>query len=104
MINSKKLKNLKDKIIMILENDLESRNSDERLYLEVCKLNGVDVSNISFEEAMLNKNLYNIPSFTSVERVRRKAQELRPDLIGINKSKRDQLQNEYIDFAMNTKN
>ena len=101
MTNSKILKNLKDKIIMILEHDIESRDSDERLFIEICKLNGINVSNISFEDAMLNKNFYNIPSFASVERARRKAQELRPDLIGTNRNERKQLQDEYIDFALN---
>ena len=94
------LNNLKELVIGILETDPLSRDSDDRLYVKVCKAKNQDVINLPFEDIMLHRNEYSFPAYTSVERVRRKAQAERKDLVGTVKKQRHDLETEYVDFAL----
>ena len=96
-----KLNTLKEQVIHILEICPEARDSDDKLYVEICKANDQKINNCSFEDFMLHRNLYNVPSYSSVERVRRKAQEEREDLAGSVREMRKNLEQEYVDFALN---
>jgi hypothetical protein len=99
-MTKKELTSLKELVINILETCPPARDSDDRLYVEVCKAKNRDVSNCSFEKFMLNRNKYGVPSYGSVGRARRKAQAEREDLVGISKRLRKNLEQEYIDFAL----
>ena len=99
-MTKKDLSNLKDLVITILENDPLARDSDDRLYVEVCKTKNQNIVDNSFEEIMLHRNEFHLPAYSSVERARRKAQAERKDLVGTVKEKRRNLESEYIDFAL----
>ena len=94
------MNSLKEIVINILENCPAARDSDDKLYVEVCKANNENISKSSFEEVMLHRKEYNVPSYASVSRARRKAQEERADLIGTVKALRKGLEQEYVDFAL----
>ena len=95
------LNHLKDIVIDILEKYPETRDNDDKLYVEVCKVKNNNILNRSFEEIMLHRKEYNVPSYASVERCRRKAQSEREDLVGTVREIRKSLEPEYIDFALN---
>ena len=100
-MTKKELNNLKELVIDILETDAPSRDSDDRLYVKVCKAKNPSAVNLSFEDIMLHRNDYNLPAYSSVGRARRKAQDEREDLVGTVKQQRRNLESEYIDFALN---
>ena len=93
------LTNLKNVVIKILEEQPAARDSDDKLYFEVCKLKNENAVNLTFSEIMLHRNEYNLPAYSSVERARRKAQAERKDLIGTVKELRQNLEPEYVSFA-----
>lgn len=94
------LTNLQELVIEILEEYPSTRDSDDTLYVKVCKKKNPNISNYSFEEIMLHRNDYNLPSYSSVERVRRKAQAQRNDLVGTVRKHRKNLESEYVDYAL----
>ena len=94
------LNNLKELVINILETDPASRDSDDRLYVKVCKVKNPDITKLSFEEIMLHRREYNLPAYTSIERARRKAQAERKDLVGTVKKQRHDLESKYVEFAL----
>ena len=100
-MTKKDLTTLKELVIDILETCPPTRDSDDKLYVEVCKTKKKDISNCSFEDFMLHRRDYGIPSYASVGRARRKAQEERKDLVGTIKELRKSQEPEYIDFALN---
>ena len=99
-MTKRELTTLKELVVNILETCPPARDSDDRLYVEVCKAKNKEISNYSFEKFMLHRRDYGIPSYASVGRVRRKAQEERPDLIGTVKELRKNQEPEYIGFAL----
>ena len=100
-MTKKDLTTLKELVIDILETCPPTRDSDDKLYVEVCKAKKKDISKCSFEDFMLHRRDYGIPSYASVGRARRKAQEERKDLVGTIKELRKSQEPEYIDFALN---
>lgn len=96
-----KLNTLKEQVVHILETNPITRDSDDKLYVEICKINDPNILDCSFEEFMLHRKQYNVPSYASVERARRKAQSERPDLVGTVRELRKSLEPEYVDFALN---
>lgn len=70
----------------ILEKDVQSRNSDDRLYYLVCKErleeDGFNFMDLSFAAAMLYRKQYGIPPYESVRRTRQKIQQAFPELRG----------------------
>ena len=99
-MTKKDLTNLKNVVIKILEEQPVTRDSDDKLYLEVCKVKNKDAANLTFSEIMLHRNEYRLPAYSSVERARRKAQAERKDLVGNVKELRHNLEPEYVDFAL----
>lgn len=65
------------KLVLIVEDcmkrDVQARNSDWRLYSDVCKCLGHNPDNITIND--LANNPRSFPSFESVSRARRKVQE-----------------------------
>lgn len=64
----------------ILEAVPATRDDDDLLYLAVCKEYNPSVDLFPFGTVIANLKSYNLPSYKSVERARRKAQELHPEL------------------------
>lgn len=78
-----KLKNIEPMVLEILQRSEEARKDDFKLYyfvLRMCKVN----TKISVEQFFWNMNkvakAYNVPSFKSIERIRRKVQGDYPEL------------------------
>ena len=67
----KDLKDLRDLVGYVLLNYPSTRDKDELLYLEILKLKGYEMNADTF----INYKSYNLPSFGSVSRERRKVQE-----------------------------
>ena len=99
-MTKKELTTIKELVINILEKCPPSRDSDDRLYVEVCKAKNKDLLNCSFEDFMLHRKQYDVPSYDSVGRARRKAQEEREDLVGTVKNLRKSQEQEYVNFAL----
>ena len=79
-----KLKKISTLVFKLLVNEPACRNSDELLYLlvarEIGQKNGFDVYKMSACEMLLRRKEYGLPSLKSVERARRKLQEICPEL------------------------
>lgn len=67
-----KLNKIKTIVEECLKNDVSARNSDWKLYEDVCKKLGIS-ENITLHEIVENSK--SLPTFESVSRARRKAQE-----------------------------
>lgn len=63
---------VKDLVMKCLEKDTGARNSDWKLYEDVCKMIGLDTSTMTLHDMV--QNTKHIPSFESVSRTRRKIQ------------------------------
>ena len=64
----------------VLESDAETRDSDDKLYYQVCKSIYPDISYIPFGMVLMNRKIYGIPGFESVRRTRQKLQHDYPEL------------------------
>ena len=77
------LKQLKDLVTETLKQGETFRENDDMLYLTVCiKLfsNRGSISNMTVADFFTNRKKYGLPTFESVSRCRRKAQEEHPEL------------------------
>lgn len=79
------LKQLKEIVIETLKQGEKFRESDDHLYLAVCikifsKASYRNITEMSVGEFFRNRKEYGLPTFESVSRCRRKAQEEHPDL------------------------
>lgn len=78
------LKNTTALVRSILENDVDCRNSDSRLYLMVLsiigKQKGIDIHKVSLPYFLLYMSGTTFPPFESVRRARQKLQEHHPEL------------------------
>ena len=79
------LKQLKEIVIETLKQGETFRESDDHLYLAVCikifsKTSYRNITEMSVGEFFRNRKEYGLPTFESVSRCRRKAQEEHPDL------------------------
>ncbi len=86
----------------ILENHKNTRGNDDILYLRVAeKYAGKDISNMSFSSVMLYRNLYGVPCFETVRRVRQKLQADHPELRPAEgtRRKRSDAEEEYRSYA-----
>lgn len=87
-----------DKVKHILEMDAEARDDDFILYLDICKLyTDVPVWAVSFEEAMVNRKEYGLPSYEAITRARRRVQQTYPELRGNRYEKRMERQADFLD-------
>lgn len=84
-----------DKVKEVLETRPETRDDDMKLYsLIVHRTIGLP-PNVTFYEATFNHRKYNLPSYESVTRARRKIQELEPHLRGTRRKARMKMEEEY---------
>ena len=79
------LKQLKDIVIETLKQGEIFRENDDELYFAVCvkvnsKINNRLLSEMTVGEFFTNRKRYGLPTFESVSRCRRKAQEEFPEL------------------------
>lgn len=77
-----KLNTMAIKVEEILRNKSEARDDDNVLYAYSLNSLGVSVRRTSFWEITLRVVNSDLPSMESVGRVRRKVQELNPELVG----------------------
>ena len=100
-----RLRTVENLVRPILESNIEARNSDDILiYLVVktCLENRKIKGKYSFENIILNRRKYGIPSFETIRRVRQKIQENEPRL-GCSpevRRKRNKQQNKFIEYAL----
>lgn len=66
------MKDLKGIVRDILMAIPDTRDSDEVLYMEVLKQKGYEIN----EETFINYKYYDLPTFPSISRARRKVQEI----------------------------
>lgn len=101
------MEDLKDLVEDILLKNPKTRDSDERLYLEMLRLKGFYLK----PNVFVNYKSYKLPSFSSVSRARRKVQEDERNNKGINdwelqssktvEKHRRQLEKEYRNYYKN---
>lgn len=95
------LDTLQKTVKTILENDSRARNSDDYLYSVVCKTISPDCVNAPFGRVISERERWNLPSYDSVGRTRRKLQEKYPELEAFDSTKRNRmdLEMEYRKYA-----
>ena len=80
------LKTTTDIVKEVLKAHEQARNCDEYLYLLVCSIvgknNGFDVESMTLAHFLLYRKEFNLPSFETVSRARRKLQQHFPELAG----------------------
>lgn len=99
------MKNIKQLVKAILEEDEQARNSDNHLYYRIIciftNFQGVDANAISVTEFFCyGMNYYKIPGFETIRRTRQKVQAEFPELAGVpevntNRFKREGLFREF---------
>lgn len=80
-INKRSLAKVYDYTLEVLKEDEETREDDSVLYFKVCDViapNGV--GGLLFEDVLMNRKEYRLPSYASVVRCRRKIFEEHPEL------------------------
>lgn len=78
----------------ILETNKMARNSDNYLYIEVCKTINPQVIHKPFMDVMADLKAYNLPSIETVGRCRRKIVENNPELAGNSRVEAERALNE----------
>lgn len=86
------------KVKQILEERPETQDDDMKLYAIMVHRTVHINSKVGFYEAMYNHHKYNLPSYESVTRARRKVQECEPHLRGKRRNRRMELEEEYRDW------
>lgn len=94
-----KAKTIMDEVEAILVNDERARNSDMVLY--GLYLTNKNISTVSVVTFCINFSRYNVASFETISRCRRKLQETKPYLRAtqIVQEMRDERQGSFFDFA-----
>lgn len=91
----------------ILENNIQARNSDTYLYLQVIykvgMLKGIDVNSMSVPEFLSKKKQLGFPPYKTVERARRKIKKEHPELAG-NKNVEEQRADNEVEYREYFKN
>lgn len=86
MNKSQELKTITDIVKEVLKAHEQARNCDDYLYYLVCSLvakqKGFDVDNMQLSHFLLYRKEYNLPSYETVGRARRKLQQHYPELCG----------------------
>ena len=72
----------------LLEEREDLRNDDRALYIAICKRYNKDAMSKPFMVVWANPQFYGLPSHLTVERARRKVQELYPWLKGTNTTRK----------------
>jgi len=79
----------------VLERHPETRDDDFKLYARVCWLICGTKEIPSFYEGLYHHDRYDLPSYESVTRARRKVQETEESLRGNRRKSRKHMQEEY---------
>jgi hypothetical protein len=101
----KKLRDVTDKVKSILADNEQARNDDNVLYLHVLRKcgeeKGIDIDSMSIPMFFLHCKDFNLPNYKSVERARRRIQELHPELASNDDTQRakDEQEMKYEKFA-----
>ena len=77
------LKRTTELVKHLLQTIPATRSSDDRLYLEVCKVRCKPCLQVPFGIVIANRSTYNIPAFETVRRTRQKVQEHHPELAAV---------------------
>ncbi len=95
------LNNTKELVKKVLLDDLGSRNSDNRLYANVCKLLNLKATQRPFYEVIEFPEKYGFPTYETVRRSRQKIQEECPELGADTRTKQKRMECEqmYLDFV-----
>ena len=105
MTNTEELKSLTALVKFILQNDMQTRNSDSLLYLQVIHMQaeakGINLNNLSVADFLLNEKELGFASYKSICRTRRKAQQHYPHLAGSRavKAGRSEQEEEYEEYS-----
>lgn len=94
---------VEDIVKKVLEKYPDSRNNDDVLIFRVYKEINEDVMiRELFCEVLLNRKKYNLPSYKSIERCRRKLVKEYPELKPVEEVQkaRDKEENNYINYAI----
>lgn len=104
-MNTKALYKITNLVKEILEENIQARNSDTYLYLQVIYkvglLKGINMNEMSVTDFLLRRSSLNFPNYETVSRVRRKLQAEHPELTSSKEVKAQKLINErvYRDYA-----
>lgn len=87
-----------NKVKHIMSIDADTRDDDFALYYVICRAyTDVPVWAVSFEEAMVNRKEYGLPSYEAITRARRRVQQKYPELRGNRYEKRMDRQADFLD-------
>lgn len=89
----KNYKSVEQLIFPILEEIPSTRDDDKVLYIELCKKENPQVLKMGFEQVFSNLNLFDLPSYDTVSRCRRKIQAKYPLLRGSEKATNSRYEN-----------
>lgn len=78
----KRIKRTSDIVKDVLTNCPHTRNSDDLLYIQVCRKLNPMICTQSFQTVMLYRSQLGLPPFESVRRARQKIQAAFPELCG----------------------
>lgn len=92
----KKIRRTSDIVKDILENIPDTRNSDDKLYFQVCKRINPDALNKPFYMVVLHRKEHSFPPFESVRRARQKLQASYPELCGSDEVEAERKVNEEL--------
>lgn len=95
------IQKISDIVESVLKDHAATRDSDDLLYAEVCKILNPGISEYGFISVMVNRNMFAIPCYGTVCRCRRKMQELHKGLRGTItvQQKREQKKREYLAYV-----
>lgn len=91
-----KIKRTSDIVKDVLKDCPNARNSDDLLYINVCKRISPMVCNQPFQTVLLMRNELGIPPFESVRRTRQKLQASYPELCASDEVEAQRMVNEEI--------
>jgi hypothetical protein len=100
MANTNKL--LQNRVEMLLRAKPIDRNSDFALILDYIDTYCIDTDEITLKEALNHAKDFNVPSFESITRARRKVQELYPELMSdkqVERARQDLQKTFRLDYA-----
>jgi hypothetical protein len=104
-MNTKALYKITNLVKEILEENIQARNSDTYLYLQVIYkvglLKGINMNEMSVTDFLLRRSSLNFPNYETVSRVRRKLEAEHPELTSSKEVQKQKIINErvYRDYA-----
>lgn len=96
-----KLFNVRDRVVRVLRDNPEARNSDGLLISLIDSDINPAAAKLPYFDVMTNRSQYGLPTCESIRRARQKAQELYPELRSTRKVRemRDEQEDDYLEFA-----